>query len=259
VGRISGKVLEREEYKFQGSKIYRGLITVLTKKLERYLYSPKNLEKLKTVCLTRVNLNLTEHLGYVLGVLFGDGCCWISREGKYYHYVIELQTIDKEFADEFSKECNFLGLHSNIRKCKKNSTKLGFVYRVRSKSKIFVKWFKSHKNSILNLIFYSNKKIKFSFLRGIFDSDGNFYFNSIKGTWVQIFTTNLKLARFYHKIIRSLGFYPTLKKIKSNYTEFIYCVRIGKREQVRQFLNLINPSIPRKKWEVIMLGSGLRK
>jgi len=47
-------------------------------------------------------------LAYVIGALHGDGCVTKSKNKASYEYVIELATIDKEFAIVFSRAVSIL-------------------------------------------------------------------------------------------------------------------------------------------------------
>ena len=70
--------------------------------------------KNRSLSKVRIDLRPSKELWYVIGVLFGDGSAYSYRHhqcknAKFYR--IELDTKDREFADEFVKCCKLIRLN----------------------------------------------------------------------------------------------------------------------------------------------------
>jgi len=104
-----------------------------------------------------------EKLGYVLGVLFGDG----SVSGS----VAELCVKDYDFAEAFA---NTISEVLNKRPvCKISKSKDGYYY-VSVHRRKFAEWFKALTYGSLEDILFGNKEMARGFLRGFFDSEGTY-------------------------------------------------------------------------------------
>lgn len=135
--------------------------------------------------IPRSSKKLTEEKAYVLGVLCGDG--YISCY-KNCGYQIALQSIDKEFVDQFSK-CLYDTYKLRIKKSliKVNRPRWNDKYQSRICSKkVFRDLQKYHKNfktfewRVPSQIFKSSKKIQAKFLQGFFDSEGHVSYKNKK-------------------------------------------------------------------------------
>jgi intein-encoded DNA endonuclease-like protein len=191
----------------------------------------------------QVNLTNSKELWYVIGVLFGDGSAYSYRHhqcknAKFFR--IELDCKDREFADEFFKCCKAIGLHPFLTTRKSETTKQGFQWKVYTNSKTFVEWFEKFKLTY-RAIPTLPKKYKIAFIRGVFDSEGCKYKNSAKITNTKVWWIGL-----VREILNSLGF-----ETSAYYTENGFCKKydisiLGGKLKVREFLTLVNSSIPRK-------------
>ena len=203
-----------------------------------------------------LNLKLTRELGYVVGVIFGDGYIGniYTRKGNRKYIIpsrIELKTKDIEFAKEFFKCCKMIGLNPNIhwKKSYKKNGKDYFYWRVVAYSKILVKWInKLNLETILKFPI----EFKIGFIRGLFDSDGTFY--NILNYQCKFANTNFKLVEIYRKILSELGFTTSIcihKPNNANWKPYYEVNIVGGKERnkkIKDFLELIQPSIPRKRW-----------
>jgi len=203
-------------------------------------------------------LTSSSDLAYIIGVLLGDG--YISKP-----YSIRLKVRDKIFAQQFKKSLEKIGLRSTL-------ITRGIFYRTSASSKFFVSWFTT-KEDFSNIIF-TNRATICSFLRGFFDSDGCFgiytqkYYRKKDNKVVDsitykatFFNTNLNTLVLAKKCTKTLGFNSKIygpywqnreadyfingNKVIQNKPMFTLCMR-GKKEKIKQFVNLINSIIPRK-------------
>jgi len=194
-----------------------------------------------------VNLNPSNDLYYICGVLHGDG--WI-RNGKHYQNEnsrmcgIGLDVIDRDFAENFSRCCTNIGLNPALFKHKRKYLKRGFVWRVMAWSSIFVDWFEAldydHFNNIGN-------EYKADFLRGIFDSEG-----SVNKYNINITSTDYDLMELISNLMEDVGFGNEIKTVDTvlrGNPYRMYRIYLNKRDGAKDFLELIQPSIARKQWE----------
>lgn len=126
--------------------------------------------------ITRIPLKLSEDLGFLSGVIIGDGHLKISK------FQISIELTDRNLINHIKEifrnlfERNFNVLPVKTRPGKKQS----FTLRIDSKSiyKLFQEVFeippgkKSHIVRVPTFIFNSNGTIKLSFLRGIMATEG---------------------------------------------------------------------------------------
>lgn len=128
------------------------------------------------------DLTPTYTVGYILGVIYGDGFCF--KTGKHHRVVIGLNTIDRTFLECFSFHlCKLLG--RSPLKVKIIKTKDAFrqaYFRGTCSSEKLWAYIKSLDMGILAKML-SLKPFRIGFLRGFFDSEGCIYFgkNILKG------------------------------------------------------------------------------
>lgn len=119
-------------------------------------------------------LKPTYELGYVLGVIYGDGCCY-ALKGTNTH-VISLNARDKEFVEYFGiMLCRVLRRKKSIPiyqfqpKAKNRKPQ----YKTSRRSKKLGLFIKSLNIERLEQIVTATGECKIGFLRGFFDSDGS--------------------------------------------------------------------------------------
>lgn len=194
----------------------------------------------------RPTLAPSRELWYIVGVVFGDGSVYIKKDSPP-HFRVELGVTDKEFAKEFFKCLRKIGLNPFLRKNKSKSCKQGFVWNVYANSKIFYKWFKKNEENLKKLILKVSLKFKISFLRGVFDSDGNLYYTkNKKQIGIRIYSTKIKFVNFIRKLMLKMGFKTSLYYEKKGFCSKYVIWLLGGNSEVEKFLNLIQPTISRK-------------
>jgi len=197
---------------------------------------------------------MTDELAYILGVMFGDGYIMVAGGG------IGLQSKDEDFTDEFAR-CITKQFGTRINRYETKSTILkdwrnGKTYNrnktfiVRTLS-VFVRDFieKSQKLSVIETLTISQKIF---FLRGLWDSEGavskSGYTNTVN------FTHNTEeLCNVFSDLVFELcEFRPKVRhssKPFNTYVSYFY-----KKEYIREFFRVVNPTIQRKrdKFKIIL-------
>lgn len=158
------------------------------------------------------NLKPTYELGYVLGTVYGDGCCY--RQKGTNAYVIAMNASDKEFVRYFSIQlCKVLGRQKPIPihkwQPKAQNRKPQYTASVRSKKLgLFIKSLTiKHQEQILK-----TEDCKIGFLRGFFDSDGTLSLwvchdtrKTPKWLSISICNTNKQLLEAVKQLFTSIG------------------------------------------------------
>jgi hypothetical protein len=192
-----------------------------------------------------VDLTPSEDLFYILGVLHGDGSVYKTKyKGNWNFHRYSLSVNDKDFAEAFNRSCWNIGLRPNFHKHKSKNCKQGFQWRVEGDSKIFVDWFNG-----LNYDYFNDMEepFKISFLRGIFDSEG-----SVNKYNVNITSTEYELMLLISKLMENIGFDNEIKTIDTvlRGKEYrMYRIYLNNKNGAKDFIETINPSISRKRWE----------
>jgi len=125
----------------------------------------------------KVNNESSKELSYVIGVYYGDGYRKIGRQSKYKkspQYMIGLQSIDKEFVEEFSRAVSkVLGRDRPYSVFQAGKTVSGnIVWRTVAYSKYLYKFLDS---SNIEKHMEVIEEYPYDFLRGFFDSEGSVY------------------------------------------------------------------------------------
>ena len=222
---------------------------------------------IKKPCLTP-----SKDLCYILGVLCGDGSI-LSRKYKhgkytYFHNSINLVTRNKTFAESFWKSLKSINLNPPPIFSYDHHGKL--LWGVRVGSKVFCAWFLSNfvisKGKRKNTTKYNVKKLEeflsqrdfvLSFLRGFFESDGSYYYETHNlRPFVSFGKSNKQLMELVAKLIRKLGYHCKLYKIRPK-TKFkpegfdYYLIHMRIKDEPEQFIKEIKPVIkntPSNQW-----------
>jgi len=181
-------------------------------------------------------LDPSSTLSYVIAVILGDG--WTYKMNHTYSIGLEVQ--DKIFCDNFSVALKKLGLNPSVFK---NKT----YWRVAATSKLFYEWFESLSfNEIKVLV----KNYPIDFIRGFYESEGSFSaYKSKKYNYttltITIVNTNKDLMSFVKELLEGLGFHPSMHKREKLALQRnpIWAVLIGKKLEVKLFLDMIKPCI----------------
>ena len=208
------------------------------------------------------NLRMSENLAYLIGALKGDGN--ISSEKKYLNVTIyrltgkkyymamhgiTLTTENNIFGYNIKKAMKAIGLNASI-SIRDN------LYVVGSTSKLFCDWLRSLSYKNLGILLEQNRKYVLSFLRGYFEANGCYYYETgVKQPYVAITSGKEEIGYFVFDLISNLGFYVKLYKIKRGKTAFkkgyFYNVLIRKRNEAKKFVDMIQPCFknePSNKW-----------
>lgn len=201
-------------------------------------------------------------LGYVVGVLFGDG----SAVDMGCRGCVELRTTNKSFADTFNtalkkstKEIPKYHIRTYTKRFEKeNKTYFNVkyyevfhnsLYFVRNIVRTFGKTTTKEWNIDINFICSLGEDFCLSLIRGLFDSEGSFSMND-KGKYLRgdlsFSTTNNKGAKNLQLLLNTLGIncklYQSLRKNKF----YEFRIRTGKRDTIKRFYEKIGFSIDYK-------------
>lgn len=189
--------------------------------------------------------HLTKEKSYILGVLCGDGYINCIRND----YQISLQSIDKEFVDEFSK-CIYKTYKINPKesfiKVKNPRWNDKYSSRICSKKMFkdlqrYNKSFKTFEWKVPRQILNGSKSIKAKFLQGFFDSEGCV---SYKGKKIVGASSNSDGVDGIVILLKNLGIKSKVYDYKNRKLKGIF---IQDRRSIELFKNLIGFVIINKK------------
>lgn len=224
----------KEKYPRHGTNIPELLSRGRTKGAIKRMASLLGIRKIRSEFIPKPS----EHLAYVLGVMITDGN--ISTEGRS----IRLATVDKEFADAFSKALEGINIKPSIRIDRRNKYRQGFAYLVRGYNVAFIEFYKSLTlDDVEKLV----EGYEAHFLRAVMDGDGNLNTVTQKGrvyfkVRIRIKKNGKEKCELIKKLIEKLGYHPTIAKDNNGF----YAVHLSDQEEVFWFLNTIKPTIKRK-------------
>lgn len=198
----------------------------------------------------------SSELAYIIGVLIGDGSLYVNRR----HYGIRLKVKDLEFAETFSRAMAKT-LNKKYVKPKLNKSNM---WVVTYSSKAFYTWYVEQTLETLKLFIEYSRKTVASFLKGLYDSEGNYnIYKSHKRKYkrIRLFNNNLKLLKYVQYLLRKYfdivarGPYINARAgterkmrngniIRTNYDN--YLIAIHKKQHVEKFLDKIGFNISRK-------------
>ena len=182
--------------------------------------------------------NIDEDLAWLLGVVCGDGCLEKYRKC---HYRISLSTIDKKFAKTFIEKINkVFHLNEKFKNRVVTNNNKSRYYKVQIDGKnlynFFMKFgpFGSFKWRVPNQILNSSLKIKNSFLKGFYDSEGS----------INSYRKNYKKIRAVS--VNRVGLKGVLKLLNDNGIEInlieeknCYSLNIYREEHINTFNNSV--------------------
>lgn len=183
---------------------------------------------------------------YLAGVILGDGHCNMSANK------VELTVADEAFADSFYKCLNDIGVVPYKNEVTKNNGNTYYDVSCTSKSLTEI-----INNKIYTLgrelerPVFRNKEIVQEFVRGFYESEGNF--NKTKtGDVLVMVNTDEEIIDFVRLAVAYAGFYCSkdVEKRECNKNvekeegrKDIYRLTIGGQEDVERFINQIKPVI----------------
>lgn len=215
--------------------------------------------------LVRPELSPSKPLSYVLGVLKGDGSVNVDQ---HHHYLIRLQVKDKVFAESFKEALSEIGLHPNLRF---KESEVRPAYTVYAYSKILVKWYSSLSlKDIKTLI--GAPSFALGFVKGFYESEGSFVHvwreKRKKHQWrLAIYNNDQVLLLMTCQVLKELGFNFHLQKgILHKPHMFrghlivtkkpVYSIDIQSKNEISDFLSLINPCIKADKKKLLKSQEG---
>ena len=194
-----------------------------------------------------LNLESSESLAYILGVIEGDG--GVQAYKKKGHYSINLGVIDKDFICEFKKHLKKIGF-INFQECKIKHENKKDIYRLIVYSRYFYDWYVSlNKYEDYKKLLGNCKKYMCAFIKGMFDSEGSVVLQygkkrQIRSGRIQITNTDRELidlvCYFLDKLNINYYIIITKRKIKNVFVIFI------RPNNYNDFMNSIGTSIKRK-------------
>jgi len=191
-------------------------------------------------------------LGYVLGVLVGDG----SLNKHKSHFSVLLGTTDKNFANQFSfflkklTDSKIQRFYSRTSKKYKGKIIHSNVVVVKAYSKNLYNYlynFKNDTNYLQSFLETQNNEMKLYFLIGFFDSEGSVS-NYKKGYFaVSLTNSNLKLLKICENIFNIFNI-----QISGIYSDRqYYKLMIYKKREIKRFQKLIHDKSSKfQKWEI---------
>ncbi len=208
----------------------------------------KRLRNLRERNLIRPNLEMTQDLAYILGVIEGDGYVTKFR-GKYR---IGLNVTDKNFANSFIKSLRSIGLNPSYFEINPSN---GYgklkQHVVSSYSKIFVLWYKKLNLNDLKSLLKEEKHV-IAFIKGFYEAEGSFYIrkSDYKYVSIRMFNTNKELLNLIKNLGIKIGFNFNLNgPYQNNHSTFnknpkqMYNLSTAVKSDVFKFMDLIKPCI----------------
>lgn len=224
------------------------------------------------------NLEHSENLAYILGVIEGDG--YVNPK----QYSITLNVRNKTFANSFLIALKKIDLNSKLIIYNNYDRDFYITYAA---SKLFYLWYKDQNFEWIK----KNKKYAINFIRGMYESEGCIYYVGTSQTIIEISNTDMSLLTLCKYLLKKLNIdckiYNATKKgtifyihgIKRKATKNCYKIWIGKQKNVQRFIKLIKPCIKlkpknkinrelflkksrayrKKRWEDPIIGEILRK
>jgi len=145
------------------------------------------------------NLNPSEDLAYLLGVLKGDGC--VSKDNQ-----ILLHQKRRSFALSFQKALRKIDLRASRWLAKQRyKGAIKRYWRVKAHSLEFAIWYRGLSFEGIEDLFGENRKYRLAFIRGFYESEGCNYQH--KSLWrLQIANKNKSLLLFMKRTLLKLGY-----------------------------------------------------
>jgi intein-encoded DNA endonuclease-like protein len=200
-----------------------------------------------------VELSPSPELSYIVGVFFGDGSIYLDNAGGGYKYKVRLKVVDKEFAEEFKRCLESIGLKPSLR-FERNKTRTD-RWCVEAYSKSLYTFLKQPKEKLFEIA----REYPREFLRGFFDSEGSVGWDrKRKKLSVKACNYDLELLQFVQELLASLGIHSKIYvqaregrrvKIRDKYYSYkqdFYCIDIYRREAVAEFAKIVGFTISRK-------------
>lgn len=191
-----------------------------------------------------VDLTPTYSLGYVVGVMKGDGCHYVGKRknGTKFHLFF-LFTTSRQFAERFAEHaakvlCKPKKLY--IREYQPKQPRRHLRYEVRFTSKDFATWYTKLTYDKIFSLAKQSKEFAKGFIEGFTDSEGHVY-QGRSSRCIAVYNTDKQLLILYKRIIEEIfGLHMTRIYI-SNITSKnrpCYVVQISYKDGFYRFLTM---------------------
>ena len=186
------------------------------------------------------NLQMSDRLAYILGVIEGDG--WLNKNSGSYR--VGLRVADKLFSDNFAEHLRGIGLNPSTYCVKMENPRHRDQYVVEACSKVFYQWYMDLSLSSITELISQDVGFVRAFLQGFYESEGGVAHRT-KNNWrVTIYNSDHALIKFVQAMIEQSGFSTSMGSHKRDgkKREYRLCILKGGIPTLR-FLDWINPVI----------------
>lgn len=202
----------------------------------------KCLANLREKIMLKPDLSPSEDLGYILGMLKGDGCVFLTDKKTYR---IALDITEGAIAWRFFKALRAINLNPFIRTLMpSNGIGKKKKYLVLAHSKQFGEWYKRLTLGDLSELLIS-KEVTIGFLCGFYEAEGSIYVSESSKT-ISMSNTDKALLKVIKESAERIGFsfslygpYKNKNSLSQGETKELY--RIDNTKQSSDFINLIQP------------------
>jgi len=190
------------------------------------------------------NLDSTENLGYVLGLLFGDG--FVYKNSGYYRICLEVT--NRTIALNFLDSLKIIGLNPFIQEIMPtNGIGKQKKYRVTANSQNFGIWYKNLSAQNLHY-FLSTKESIVGFIKGFYEAEGNLSINKNNYLSIHIHNTDIDLLNILNYLAQKVGVelkmygpYNNSGSLSKNPKPLYRLSATGQKAYV--FINTIKPNV----------------
>lgn len=194
--------------------------------------------------LIHPDLEMSENLAYILGVIYGDGYFRFLKGS----WIVGLHVTKMEFVKSFENALRQIRLRPH-RTTSLEFTRVGNqCYRVIAYSKALHDFFEKLTFSKLRDILVAKECYIWAFLRGLYESEGTkFYRGKHSLMVVVLYNTNRKLIQFSEGLLNHLGLFSSIgiRKPYGNRKSLYRLALRGSSQRKEEFLRLLNPCIKR--------------
>lgn len=192
--------------------------------------------------LINPNLEMSETLAYILGVIYGDGYFQFLKGS----WKVGLHVSEIEFAKSFREALSQIGLRPSKIMSSPSDYGMKQYYRVEAYSKAFYDFYDSLSLSELKDKLLLSQNLTWAFLRGLYESEGTKLYRGKHSLNVMaLYNTNHKLIQLAEVLLNHLGF-PYAVVIRKPYgnRKSLYGLALRSSSQRKEeFLRLLNPCI----------------
>ncbi|MCX6741779.1 MAG: hypothetical protein NTX24_01215 [Candidatus Pacearchaeota archaeon] len=201
---------------------------------------------------------VTKELAYILGVIHGDGYCYIRKSKLRTSAIIGLHVKDKDFADNFKE---VLGRWSGIKAKEYNNHSEHYV------ALYSIDCAKIIKDVNVKNVLRQNRQVRIYFLRGMYDSEGGVIAKNLEcrrkaKRWIHFSNSKIKTINLVKTCLDSLcitykirpGVHSGFGSKRQQYELLIY-----NKEGMRNFYKYVGFSIKRKQKELVTLINSFEK